>query len=123
LHNRGIAGKIIIKAIITIINPHVPAEIIIMEMLMKTVIMEVMEIIKGISGIIKMNMGMKETGITGADMTKGEMNMAITNIIITGVTEMIHTETITGVYFSSECFNTTETNITFFERLSEGSLF
>jgi hypothetical protein len=38
LRNLGIAGKIIIKAIITIINPHVPVEIIIMETLMKTII-------------------------------------------------------------------------------------
>ena len=91
-----------------------------METLMKTIIiMEATEIIKGISGIIKMNMGMKGTGITGADMMKGEMNMAITNIIITGEIEMIHIDTITGVYFSSECFMiTTETNIIFFERLS-----
>jgi hypothetical protein len=120
LRNLGTAGKIIIKAIITIINPHVPVEIIIMETLMKTIIiMEATEIIKGISGIIKMNMGMKGIGITGADMMKGEINMAIPNIIITGEIEMIHIDTITGVYFSSECFMiTTETNIIFFERLS-----
>src|SRR5258708_35924589 len=116
--NRGTTGEIIIKAMITIINPHVLVKIIIMEMLMKIIIiMEPTEITKETTWIIKMNMGMKGTEITGTDMMKGEMNMAIPNIIITGVIEMIHIGTITGVYISSECFIINiETNIAFFER-------